>query len=97
MLLFTAASAEAEYYFTKSGAQRVARDASSRHYDLDYYDIRADCRPQGESYDPDYKYHRWVCDWWDSSGCEGTLRVRGRRGKGAYSYVVLRGIRCPAG
>lgn len=95
LLIGSSGTAHAEYYFTKSGAQRVARDAAAYHYDLDYYDLGAACRPQGERYDPNYKYHRWVCDWWDSSGCEGTLKIRGRRGKGAYSYLVLRGQRCP--
>lgn len=88
--------ASAEYYFTKSGAQRMARDAASKEYNISYYDLGAWCRPQGQSYDPSYKYHSWVCDWWDSDGCEGILRIRGRRGRGAYSSLVLRGMRCPS-
>ena len=95
--LIGAEAAGAEYYFTKSGAQKMARDAASYEYEIEFYELGASCRPQGERYDPGYKYPSWVCEWWASDGCEGYLRIRGRHGRGKYQYLVLRGQRCPAG
>jgi hypothetical protein len=92
-LLVPVTAAHAEWYFTQSGAQRIARDYVSRHYADTYYsDITAVCRPQGDRYDPTYKYHRWVCGWYDSSdGTKGAVLVAGSSGSGSYFAKVLRG------
>lgn len=92
-------AAHAEYYYTKRGAEKMARDFAADEYEFDYYNVVSACRPQGErSADSRYKYHRWVCLWADvPSDCEGKVLIVGSSGgRGAYYYKVLRGMRCPA-
>ena len=95
------AAAHAEWFFTKQGAERVARDAVAKRYAAYGFtsaDTVASCRTQGRAYDPRYKYHRWVCNWGstapDGDVCSGTLLITGSRGAGAYYHRVLRGGRC---
>ena len=92
-VLVPATAAHAEWYFTKSGAQRVARDYVSTHYADTYYsDITAVCRPQGDRYNASYKYHRWVCGWVDSSDdTSGAVLIVGSSSTGAYWGKVLIG------
>jgi len=88
--------AQAEWYFTKRGAEKVARDYVSSYYDDTYYeDLDAYCRPQGERRaDPRYKYHRWICGWYDSSdGTSGQVRIIGSDSAGAYYGKVLAAAR----
>jgi hypothetical protein len=91
--LTLSAAAHAEYYFTKGGAEKVARDFASKKYGLDQAELATVCRPQGEAYDPDYKYHRWVCGWSDGR-CSGAVLVTGSSDTGAYYGRTLRGARC---
>jgi hypothetical protein len=89
-------AAHAEWYFTKRGAQKVARDYVADYYSNTYYeDLVASCRPQGESRpDPRYKYHRWVCVWYDTSDdTSGRVLVVGSDSAGAYYGRVLNGGR----
>lgn len=93
--------AHAEWFFSKPGAERVARDAVSKRYaayGFTYANTAASCRPQGRPYDSSYKYHRWVCGWGgtapDGDVCSGTLLITGGRGPGTYYHRVLRGGRC---
>jgi hypothetical protein len=88
------AAAEANHYYTESGAERIAKDFVSKHYADTYVgDLDATCRPQGRRYDPDYKYHRWVCRWHDySDGTSGSVLIVGSdAGPGAYYGRVLHG------
>jgi hypothetical protein len=94
-LLLLPAAAHAEYFFTKSGAQRVARDFASKKYNIAYDDTAAVCYAQFQPR-PDYqrfKYHRWVCGWSDGD-CGGVVRVTGHTGAGSYASLVMRGVRC---
>lgn len=86
-------AAQAEWYFTKPGAQRVAKDyVADRYSDTYAGDLTTVCRPQGRSYDPTYKYHRWVCGWYDSSDdMSGAVLIVGSRGAGDYYGRVLVG------
>jgi hypothetical protein len=86
-------AAQAEWFFTKAGAQRVAKDYVSDHYADTYaWDLTTLCRPQGRGYDPAYKYHRWVCFWRDSSDeTSGAVLIVGSRERGAYYGRVLVG------
>jgi hypothetical protein len=93
--------AQADWFYSKRGAERVARDAVSKRYSAYGFtagDTVASCRPQARSYDPRYKYHRWVCGWGgeapDGDVCGGTLLITGSRGTGNYYHRVLRGGRC---
>jgi hypothetical protein len=85
--------AQAEWYFTKSGAQRVAKDyVSDRYADTYVSDLATFCRPQGGGYDPGYKYHRWVCFWRDvSDETSGAVLIVGSSTRGAYYGRVLVG------
>jgi hypothetical protein len=85
--------AQAEWYFTKSGAQRIAKDYVSKHYADTYRsDLTTACRVQGGGYDPSYKYHRWVCGWYDrSDDTMGAVLIVGSSGRGAYYGRVLVG------
>jgi hypothetical protein len=94
MAIVPAGAAQAELYFTKYGAQRVAKGyVSNRYADTYVADLTTVCRPQGRSYsDPRYKYHRWVCGWYDSSDdTSGTVLIVGSSGSGAYYGRVLVG------
>jgi hypothetical protein len=95
--LIAPTTAHAEYFFTKSGAQRVARDWVSKHYagyDVTFGSTVAVCRPQFERYNPRFKYHRWVCGWSDGT-CSGAASVIGSSSaRGAYYGRTLAGIRC---
>jgi hypothetical protein len=96
VLLVPAGEARAEWYFTADGAKRVAKDYVSSHYANTYYsDLTASCRPQGRrGHDPRYKYHRWVCYWYDSSdGTSGAVLIVGSSGTGSYYGRVLLGAR----
>jgi hypothetical protein len=94
-------AAHAEWFFTKQGAEHVARDAITTRYN-DYGftagNTVAKCRPQGRAYDPAFKYHRWVCGWAgkrdDGDVCGGTLLIVGSNGAGQYYHKLLRGGRC---
>jgi hypothetical protein len=85
--------AQAEWYFTKAGAQRVAKDYVSDHYADTYAsDLATACRPQWGGYDPGYKYHRWVCFWQDShDDTAGAVLIVGSRERGSYYGRVLVG------
>jgi hypothetical protein len=88
------AQAHAEWFFTKSGAQRVAADYVSSHYADTYSsDLSTACRPQGHRQaDPRYKYHRWVCGWYDDSdGTSGQVLIIGSSSRGSYYGQVMRG------
>ncbi len=88
-----ATAAQADWFFTKSGAERAARHFVS-HYYADTYasDLIARCRPQGRSYNPAYEYHRWVCKWADTrDGTRGEVLIVGSRAPGAYYGQVLHG------
>jgi hypothetical protein len=93
-----ASSAQAEWYFTNSGAEKIER--RRLNYELGYYITRASCRPQGASKaDPRFKYHRWVCVW-AASGANrsdpiycGTDLIIGTRAVGRYYRQALRGTR----
>jgi hypothetical protein len=89
------AAAHAEWYFTKTGAQRVAKDFVSKHYaNTAAENLTAACRPQGRPFDPRYKFHRWVCGWYDSSdNTAGTVLIVGSDNIGAYYGRVLAGAR----
>jgi hypothetical protein len=89
--------AQANWYYTKAGAERLAKDFVSKHYADTYKsDLTTYCtRPGGVPASPDYKYHRLDCAWADASdGTSGVVRIIGSsRGLGAYYGVVLRGAR----
>jgi hypothetical protein len=91
--LVPATAAHAEYFFASDGIQRVAKDYVSKHYANTYVsNLSTACRPQGEPYNPNYKYHRWVCGWYDrSDGTGGVVLIVGSSGAGAYYGKVLRG------
>ena len=57
------AAANAEWYFSKAGAQSVARDAAHKRYGIEWDTSIVTGRPQYVPYEPGYKYHRWVCRW----------------------------------
>jgi hypothetical protein len=87
--------AHAEWYYTKSGAQKIAKEyVSNKYADTYTSNLTASCRPQGRSYtDPRYKYHRWVCLVEDSSdGTSGVVRIVGSRSRGGYYGKVLGGF-----
>jgi hypothetical protein len=87
-------TAHAEWFFTKAGAQRVAADYVSSHYADTYVsDLTTACRPQGKDQaDPRYKYHRWVCGWYDDSdGTSGQVLVIGSSPRGSYYGQVMKG------
>jgi hypothetical protein len=87
------ATASASYYMSKAQAQTNMRGYARDHYGSQ--SVSAFCRPQGVgSYDPHYDYHRWVCGWADSAGCEGRVLIIGARGPYFYAKV-MRGQRCP--
>ena len=84
--------AHAEWYFTRQGAQKVASDYVSKIYEDTYVqDLTTACRPQNRRYDPRYKYHRWVCGWYDKSDdTSGVVLIIGSDSPGAYYGRVLR-------
>jgi len=95
-MLGSASSAEANWWYTKSGAQRLARDYVSRHYANTYYnDLTARCHVQGGGYDRNYKYHTWICVWYDSSDdTYGEVKIKGSdAGPGAYHGSIVVGSR----
>jgi hypothetical protein len=74
----------------------MARDYVSRHYAHTYFEnLTASCRPQNRRYNPAYKYHRWVCGWYDDSDrTVGVVLIVGSdTGSSAYYGKVLRGAR----
>jgi hypothetical protein len=90
-LLASTGTAHAEWHYTKGGAQKITRDFVAWYYDTAIEAVDAQCRPQGMSYDPAYKYHRWICSWQDySKGTSGTVRITGSVYRGRYHYKVLR-------
>lgn len=94
--LVPASAAHAEWYFTKRGAQKVAKDFVSKEYQDTYVsDLTTACRPQGRSgADPRYKYHAWVCAWYDhSDDTYGKVLIKGVDSPGAYTGQVLMGAR----
>jgi hypothetical protein len=101
------ATASAEYFFTKTGAEKITRfDVRDRYDGYANRRISVSCRPQGRrAADPRFKYHRWVCSWAafpDYEGdqgqtdivCYGTIQITGDDQVGAYFSRVLRGERC---
>jgi hypothetical protein len=95
MVLVPVGTAHAEWHLTRSGAQRVAKDFVSKHYANTYFgDLTTVCRPQGQGYDRRFKYHRWVCGWYDSSdNTSGAVVIIGSDRAGAYYGKVVRGAR----
>jgi len=95
VMLTSTGVAHAEWFFTKAGAQRVAKDYVSKHYANTYAsDLTTACRPQGHGYDPRYKYHRWVCGWYDDSDdTSGVVLIVGSTGTGSYYGKVLSAAR----
>jgi hypothetical protein len=92
--LLLPAAAHAEWHFTKRGAEKVAADYVSKRYADTYVeDLTTACRPQGMAKgDPRFKYHRWVCGWYDaSSDMSGQVLVIGSSGRGLYYGQVMRG------
>ena len=94
-VLIPAGAAHAEWHVTKTGAQRIAKDYVSKHYSDTYAsNLTTACRPQGYHYDSRFKYHRWVCGWYDRSDrTSGTVLIVGSDRPGAYYGKVLRGAR----
>ncbi len=100
------ASASADWYLTKHGAQRATAAAVESRYGISRIDVYASCRPQSASRRSASKYHRWVCRWDDISfypaGQEpcssrralgGTLVIVGSGSKG-FRHRVTRGKAC---
>jgi hypothetical protein len=85
--------AHAEWFYTKSGAEKMAKDFVSKHYADTYAsDLTTYCRPQGQRRaDPNYKYHRWICGWYDSADeTAGVVKIIGSRDRsGYYGSVVV--------
>jgi hypothetical protein len=90
-----ATAAHAEWHFTKEGAEKLTRQYVAKHYANTYYeDLGASCDPQGERYDPRFKYHRWKCTWYDGSDDTwGEVLIVGSRPAGRYYAKVLHGAR----
>jgi len=95
-VLVPATAAHAQWYMSKRAAERDARHYVS-HYYADTYaaNLATRCRPSGQHYDRRYDYHRWVCDWYDSSDdTSGTVLIVGSdRSPGAYYGKVIHGAR----
>jgi hypothetical protein len=87
-------SASANYYYSKAGAQRLAKDYIYKKYGINRYAVSTSCRPQGApAAASGYLYHRWVCGWYDGSSC-GAVRIIGSSSSpGAYYGSVWRGVR----
>ena len=95
-LLGAASSAEANWWYTKTGAQRLAKDYVSHHYADTYYDnLTAKCHVQSSGYDPSFKYHTWICAWYDrSDDTYGAVKIKGSdAGPGAYHASIVLGSR----
>ena len=91
-LLASAGSAQANYHYTKQGAEKLAVDFVVKHYYVDYANVGASCRPQGaQQADPGYKYHRWVCTWTDAgSHSYGRVLIVGSdASSGSYYWKAL--------
>jgi hypothetical protein len=84
-------AAQADWFFSKSGAERATKDyVADRYADTYAGDLTTSCRPQGRAYDPGYKYHRWVCGWYDESDdTSGAVLIVGSSSSGAYYGRVL--------
>jgi hypothetical protein len=97
LVVVPAGIAHADWYLTKSGAERAARQYVSTHYADTYAsDLTTDCRPQGHSRaNSRYVYHRWVCGWYDESDeTVGTVLIIGSRtGRGDFYGQVITGAR----
>jgi hypothetical protein len=91
--MFTTSAAQADWYFSKSKAERAAKHYVSNRYANTYAsNLVVTCDPVGEAYDPSYKYHAWKCYWLDVSDDNvGAVRIVGRRGSGYYVGRVIRG------
>jgi hypothetical protein len=92
--ILPAGVAQAEWWYTKAGAQKIAIDYVSRHYADTYAgDLAAECEPDGlRRADPRYKYHRWVCGWYDSSDdTAGGVLIKGSVTVGGYYGSVIVG------
>jgi hypothetical protein len=95
-MLGMATSAQANWWYTKHGAEKLTRDLVSRYYtNMRYEDLSASCRVKGGRYDPHYKYHAWVCVWVNHRDRSyGQIRITGSdSGPGAYHYKILNGVR----
>jgi hypothetical protein len=91
-LLASAGSAQANYHYTKQGAEKIARDYVFKKYTVEYGNLSTYCRPQGaRKADARYKYHRWVCGWYDAaSGYGGTVLIVGSDSfSGSYYGQIL--------
>jgi hypothetical protein len=65
----------------------------SDHYADTYAsDIATYCLPKRRSYNPNYKYHDWLCAWRDRSDrTRGIVQITGSGSAGAYyGRVVVR-------
>jgi hypothetical protein len=84
-------AAQANWYFSKYGAEQMAKEYVADHYARTYVsDLTTVCRPQGVRYDPAFKYHRWVCGWHDSSDdTSGAVLIVGSARGGAYGRVLV--------
>ena len=90
------AAAHASYYLDASAANRLAADYVARHYANTYAaDLITECRPQyRHSVTPGYVYHRWACEWWDTSDrTSGRVLIVGSRGTDRYYGAVINGAR----
>jgi hypothetical protein len=86
--------AHAEWFYTKSGAEIMSKDYVSKHYADTYEsDLTTACRPQGRRRaDPAYKYHRWICGWYDSDDkMAGSVLIVGSRDRSGYYGSIVRG------
>jgi hypothetical protein len=95
-VLLPVTAAHAEWFYTKQGAEIMAKDFVSTHYANTYREnLLAACRPQGRrASDPSYKYHRWVCTWVDRSDrTAGRVLIVGSDFRGTYYGKVLVGAR----
>jgi hypothetical protein len=87
-------AAGANYYYSKDGAQRIAKDYVYKHYGYSRYATFTICRPQGSSRDTSYLWHRWVCGWVHGD-CSGAVNIIGSSaGPGSYYARVWSGEDC---
>jgi hypothetical protein len=93
--LVPATAAHAEWHLTKGGAEKVTKYFVASHYaNMSVANLGTACRPQGRRYNPAFKYHRWVCAWYDGSdNTTGTVLIVGSAGAGRYYGKVLAGAR----
>jgi hypothetical protein len=90
LLGLPASAAQANWFFTKRGAEKATRQFVARHMDARYSDVEAYCEPHNQKFDPDFKYHTWDCGYYESgSDASGVLRLTGNKRNGGFSVKVI--------